>query len=57
MQEKLSQAKTEEERQAIIERYEKIYQENEQERNAYTKYLADNTFRGDYGLSKKVNRK
>ena len=57
MQEKLSQAKTEEERQAIIERYEKIYQENEQERNAYTKYLADNTLRSDYGLSKKVNRK
>jgi len=57
MQEELSKAKTEEERQAIIERYEKIYQENEQERNAYAKYLADNTLRSDYGLSKKVNRK
>ena len=54
MQEELSKAKTEEERQAIIECYEKIYQENEQERNAYTKYLADNTLRSDYGLSKKL---
>ena len=57
MQEELSKAKTEEEHQAIIERYEKIYQENEQERNAYAKYLADNTLRSDYGLLKEVNRK
>ena len=57
MQEELSKAKTEEERQAIIERYEKIYQENEQERNAYAKYLADNTLRSDYGILKEVNRK